>query len=66
MQGSLKQYPLPEVLQFINMGKWTGLLVIKDRDGSRDSLSISQGRTSSTRAPSSANAAWVISSFTAA
>lgn len=44
MQGSLKQYPLPEVLQFINMGKSTGLLVLRGEDGNEVSLSISNGR----------------------
>lgn len=44
MQGSLKQYPLPEVLQFINMGKSTGLLVLRGQDGNEVSLSIAVGR----------------------
>jgi hypothetical protein len=43
MQGSLEQVPLPEVLQFISIGKSTGVLTLKQ--GSNEvTLSINQGR----------------------
>ncbi|MDK2970329.1 MAG: hypothetical protein PWP23_84 [Candidatus Sumerlaeota bacterium] len=43
MQGSLQQVPLPEVLQFISMGKSSGILKLR-RDRSEISLTISHGR----------------------
>jgi hypothetical protein len=43
MQGSLEQVPLPEVLQFISMGKSTGVLTLK-QGGNEVTLSINQGR----------------------
>jgi hypothetical protein len=43
MQGSLQQVPLPEVLQFISMGKSSGTLRLK-RDRNEISLTISNGR----------------------
>jgi len=43
MQGNLKQVPLPEVLQFISMGKSTGILQL--RQGSAEiTLSIHNGK----------------------
>ena len=43
MQGNLENVPLPEVLQFISMGKSIGVLTI--RNGSEEiSLSISKGK----------------------
>lgn len=44
MQGNLKQIALPEVLQFISMGKSTGLLSVKDRQAQETTLMIRQGR----------------------
>jgi hypothetical protein len=44
MQGNLKQIQLPEVLQFISMGKSTGLLTIKDRAGVETTLTIRRGK----------------------
>lgn len=44
MQGNLKQIQLPEVLQFISMGKSTGLLTVRDADGMATTLMIRQGR----------------------
>ncbi|CAN5423901.1 hypothetical protein BH09SUM1_BH09SUM1_03810 [soil metagenome] len=44
MQGNLKQIQLPEVLQFISMGKSTGLLTVRDGNGVDTALMIRQGR----------------------
>ncbi len=44
MQGNLKQIQLPEVLQFISMGKSTGLLTIRDPKGNEITLMIASGR----------------------
>jgi hypothetical protein len=44
MQGNLKQIQLPEVLQFISMGKSTGLLTVKDAGGLETTLMIKSGR----------------------
>lgn len=44
MQGNLKQIQLPEVLQFISMGKSTGRLTVRDRAGNETCLVIHQGR----------------------
>ncbi|MBI1292629.1 DUF4388 domain-containing protein [bacterium] len=44
MQGNLKQIQLPEVLQFISMGKSTGLLTVKDGAGLETTLMIKSGR----------------------
>ena len=44
MQGNLKQIQLPEVLQFISMGKSTGLLTVKDGAGLETTLMIKGGR----------------------
>ncbi len=44
MQGNLKQIQLPEVLQFISMGKSTGLLSITDPEGVEVTLVIQSGR----------------------
>jgi len=43
MKGNLQQVPLPEVLQFISMGKSTGFLHL-DRYGVRITLSIRSGK----------------------
>ncbi len=43
MQGNLQQVPLPEVLQFISMGKSTGILQLR-RGGLEISLSIHNGK----------------------
>lgn len=43
MQGSLKQVPLPEVLQFISMGKSSGILKLR-RHTNEISLTIHSGR----------------------
>jgi hypothetical protein len=44
MQGNLKQIQLPEVLQFISMGKSSGRLTVRDKAGNETALVISQGR----------------------
>lgn len=44
MQGNLKQIQLPEVLQFISMGKSTGRLTVRDRANNETCLVIRQGR----------------------
>lgn len=44
MQGNLKQVNLPEVLQFISMGKSTGLLTVRDPNGPATTLMIRQGK----------------------
>jgi hypothetical protein len=44
MQGNLKQIQLPEVLQFISMGKSTGLLTVHDGHGLDTTLMIRSGR----------------------
>lgn len=43
MQGSLKHVPLPEVLQFLSMGKSSGVLRLK-RNKSEITLSIANGK----------------------
>lgn len=43
MQGSLQQLPLPEVLQFISMGKSSGVLSLK-RDDTEITLTIRAGK----------------------
>lgn len=44
MQGNLKQIQLPEVLQFISMGKSSGLLSIRDKNGLETTLTIRKGK----------------------
>lgn len=44
MQGNLKQIQLPEVLQFISMGKSTGKLSVRDSEGHATTLMIRQGK----------------------
>ncbi|MEO8376633.1 MAG: DUF4388 domain-containing protein [Candidatus Sumerlaeota bacterium] len=44
MQGNLKQIQLPEVLQFISMGKSTGLLTIHDHENNDTTLTIRRGK----------------------
>ena len=44
MQGNLKQIQLPEVLQFISMGKSTGLLSIRDKEDNDTTLTIRRGK----------------------
>lgn len=44
MQGNLKQIALPEVLQFISMGKSSGKLRVRDPQGNDTTLMIRAGR----------------------
>ncbi|MCC6546729.1 DUF4388 domain-containing protein [Candidatus Sumerlaeota bacterium] len=44
MQGNLKQIQLPEVLQFISMGKSTGLLSIRGQNETDTTLTIRRGK----------------------
>lgn len=44
MQGNLRQIQLPEVLQFISMGKSSGLLTIRDPRGAEITLAIRNGK----------------------
>lgn len=44
MQGNLKQIALPEVLQFISMGKSTGTLTVRDAQNQETTLLILHGR----------------------
>jgi len=44
MQGNLKQIQLPEVLQFISMGKSSGKLTVSTRDSVETTLMIKSGK----------------------